>query len=72
MKLCQPHRAALRHKLADRGITAPHTFYKAEALTLQVAIDTEPSILGHPGCPICALAVPSWLDSAARVIAQAQ
>lgn len=71
MKLCIPHRSALRTKLALRGIHSDQAFYKAEALTLQVAIATELSILGHPGCPICALLVPSWLDQAARTIASA-
>lgn len=72
MKLCQPHRDALRQKLAERGHRSDYSFFRAEALTLQVAIDTEPSILGHMGCPICTLLVPSWLDKAATAIAHAR
>lgn len=72
MKLCQYHRDDIRLNLSRKGVRDEPIACKCEALVLQVSIDQEPSLLASQGCPICLMAVPSWISRAVNTVLEAK
>lgn len=72
MQLCQYHRDDIRLNLSRQGVKNESLAFRCEALVLSLALDQEPSLLGELGCPVCKMAVPSWIKRAVNTVLENQ